>query len=109
MIVTFYQIYYYIILKLIFQNQIYKFYFDYGNQTLDKYYPKYAPLVDQIMHDKGYNGSNYKQLFFEGANHSEDAWRARLNQPIKFTKPMKNSLSLIWRLFTCFQFLLSNL
>ena len=66
------------------KSGFHKFYFDYGNQSLDKYYPKYAPLVDQIMYDKGYSSFNYKQLFFEGANHSEDAWRSRLNQPVNF-------------------------
>lgn len=66
------------------KSGFHKFYFDYGNQTLDKYYPKFAPLVNQMMDNKGFSSLDYKQLFFEGANHSEDAWRARLNQPIKF-------------------------
>lgn len=61
-----------------------KFYFDYGDQTLDKYYPKYAPILEKLMESKGYSESNFIQIFIEGANHSENAWRARLDQPLTF-------------------------
>jgi enterochelin esterase-like enzyme len=61
-----------------------KFYFDYGTETLDKFYPKYAPKVNKIFRDKGYNQSNYRNLKFEGANHSELAWQKRLNIPLAF-------------------------
>ena len=61
-----------------------KFYFDYGTKTLDKFYPKYAPIINEIFKDKGYNASNFENLKFEGADHSEISWQKRLNIPLTF-------------------------
>lgn len=61
-----------------------KLYFDYGNKTLDEYYPQYAPRVDAILKQKGYTENNAKNLFFEGTDHSENSWNARLDQPLLF-------------------------
>ncbi|MDG5490301.1 alpha/beta hydrolase [Psychroserpens sp. SPM9] len=59
-------------------------YFDYGNKTLDQYYPEHAPKVDAILKEKGYTDSNSKNLFFEGTDHSEVSWSQRLDQPLLF-------------------------
>jgi len=64
--------------------QTHKMYFDYGNKTLDAYYPKYAPKVDAIFMNGGYSAKNYKNLFFEGTDHSEKSWQARIDIPITF-------------------------
>ena len=61
-----------------------KLYFDYGNKTLDQHYPQYAPRVDDILKKKGYTEDNSKNLFFEGTDHSENSWNARLDQPLLF-------------------------
>ena len=61
-----------------------KVYFDYGNKTLDSNYPPFAPKVDEILASKGYNETNSKNLFFEGADHSENSWNTRLDQPLVF-------------------------
>ncbi|MCB0398395.1 MAG: alpha/beta hydrolase [Winogradskyella sp.] len=61
-----------------------KLYFDYGNKTLDEHYPQYAPRVDDILKQKGYTENNAKNLFFEGTDHSENSWNARLDQPLLF-------------------------
>ena len=61
-----------------------KLYFDYGNQTLDAYYPKFAPRVDEILKMKGYTETNATNLFFEGTDHSEKSWNKRLDQPLLF-------------------------
>ena len=61
-----------------------KFYFDYGTETLDKFYPKYAPVVDKIFKEKGYNKSNFRNLKFEGAEHTEISWQKRLDIPLTF-------------------------
>lgn len=61
-----------------------KLYFDYGNKTLDEHYPQYAPRVDEILKQKGYAEDNAKNLFFEGTDHSENSWNARLDQPLTF-------------------------
>ncbi|TXD47192.1 alpha/beta hydrolase [Polaribacter sp. IC073] len=61
-----------------------KMYFDYGNKTLDAFYPKYAPKVDSIFKKGGYNASNFQNLFFEGTDHSELSWQKRLDFPLTF-------------------------
>ncbi|WP_430411271.1 alpha/beta hydrolase [Kordia sp.] len=61
-----------------------RFYFDYGNKTLDQYYPQYAETVDAIFKKKGYTDSNYKNVFFEGTDHSEISWQKRLHIPFTF-------------------------
>jgi hypothetical protein len=61
-----------------------KLYFDYGNKTLDQYYPQYAPRVDSILGAKGYTNKDSKNLFFEGTDHSENSWNKRLDQPLTF-------------------------
>ena len=61
-----------------------RIYFDYGNLTLDAHYPQYAPRVDEILNMKGYTDENSRNLFFEGTNHSENAWNKRLDKPLLF-------------------------
>jgi len=61
-----------------------KVYFDYGNQTLDAHYPQYATRVDAILKAKGYDSKDAKNLFFEGADHSESSWNKRLDKPLVF-------------------------
>ncbi len=61
-----------------------KFYFDYGTKTLDRFYLPYAEKVDAIFHNIGYRSSNYKNLKFKGADHSENSWNKRLNIPLQF-------------------------
>lgn len=61
-----------------------KFYFDYGTETLDKFYPKYASTVSKIFEDKRYDQSNFRNLKFEGAEHTEISWQKRLDIPLTF-------------------------
>ncbi len=61
-----------------------KFYFDYGTETLDAYYPKYLTDVDKIFSSKGYENHNYMNLEFEGADHSESSWNRRFDIPLTF-------------------------
>ena len=62
-----------------------KMYFDYGNKTLDQFYPQYASTLDKIFVSNGYSiNENYKNLFFEGADHSELSWQKRLDIPLTF-------------------------
>ena len=61
-----------------------KIYFDYGSETLDQYYKPYQLKIDAIMMANGYNDSNWKTLEFVGEDHSEEAWKNRLDIPLKF-------------------------
>lgn len=61
-----------------------KIYFDFGTATLDALYPPFQAEVDKIMKGKGFRDRHWKTLKFEGAEHSENAWRDRLEIPLKF-------------------------
>jgi predicted alpha/beta superfamily hydrolase len=60
-----------------------KFYFDYGDQTLDALYPKHQQIIDVIF-EKNYNKRLWQTLYFPGQDHSENAWKQRLNAPLTF-------------------------
>lgn len=61
-----------------------KIYFDYGDQTLDALYPPLQAEVDGIMKTQGFTEKNWKTQFFTGKDHSENAWKERLNIPLEF-------------------------
>lgn len=61
-----------------------KIYFDFGTETLDKFYPKYEHTVSKILKDKGYDSSTFKNLKFEGGDHSALSWQKRLHIPLTF-------------------------
>lgn len=61
-----------------------KIYFDYGDQTLDAYYPPLQKKVDELMKEKGWNSRAWTTRFFAGENHSETAWAKRFNAPLEF-------------------------
>ncbi len=65
-------------------SKTHRFYFDHGTETMDKFYPKYAPTVDKIFKDKGYGTSNFRNLKFEGGEHTEVSWQKRLHIPLTF-------------------------
>ena len=61
-----------------------KIYFDYGTETIDKYYEPWQIKVDWIMTEKGYKSDTWITKVFSGADHSEKSWAARLEIPILF-------------------------
>lgn len=61
-----------------------RLYFDYGTETLDAFYEPYQLKADSIISAKGFSEKNWISLKFEGENHSENAWRKRLNIPLEF-------------------------
>jgi hypothetical protein len=61
-----------------------RIYFDYGTKTLDENYPQYASKVDSIFTGNGYTTGNFKNLKFEGMDHSENSWNKRLDIPLTF-------------------------
>ena len=61
-----------------------KVYFDYGTATLDASYLNYQSRVDEVLQQKGFTTNTYKNLKFEGADHSEDSWQNRIHIPIEF-------------------------
>lgn len=66
-----------------------KLYFDHGTATLDAWYPQLQAKADKIIEAKGYTSQNWQSLIFEGAEHSEHAWAARLDIPLIFLLALK--------------------
>ncbi|SNR62716.1 alpha/beta hydrolase [Lutibacter flavus] len=61
-----------------------KIYFDYGTETLDKFYLPYQHRVDEILKKKGYDKTKARNLKFEGHDHSENSWNQRFQIPVEF-------------------------
>jgi enterochelin esterase-like enzyme len=61
-----------------------KLYFDHGTQTLDALYPSIQKQADSILKSKGYRSKNWVTKIFKGADHSENAWKKRLEIPLIF-------------------------
>jgi predicted alpha/beta superfamily hydrolase len=61
-----------------------KIYFDCGDQTLDTLYPDIQKRVDSLMQKKGFTNKNWQTHYFTGENHSEEAWKKRLDLPLMF-------------------------
>lgn len=62
-----------------------KIYMDIGTMTLDSVYEPYQSKVDQLMVKKGFTtGKWWVSEIFEGADHSEKSWAARLDSPLLF-------------------------
>jgi len=62
-----------------------KIYWDYGTETLDHNYEAYQKLMDSHGYAAGYvEGENWMSRKFEGHEHSERAWRARVHIPLIF-------------------------
>ncbi len=60
-------------------------YFDYGTGTLDADYEPYQQRMDGLLQTAGYEaGRDWLTLKFDGAEHSERAWRARVHFPLRF-------------------------
>jgi predicted alpha/beta superfamily hydrolase len=61
-----------------------KIYFDYGDQTLDALYPPLQKKADHVMKEKGFSEKNWLTKYFPGQEHSERAWKRRLDVPLIF-------------------------
>lgn len=62
-----------------------RIYMDHGTATLDAMYAPYQVRADSVMRSAGYvDGRNFMSRVFEGAEHSERAWRVRLDVPLMF-------------------------
>jgi len=64
--------------------QTHKIYFDYGTETLDALYEPLQLKVDEVMKQKRYTHKTWVTKKFTGADHSEKAWRERLDIPVTF-------------------------
>ena len=69
--------------------------FDHGTLGLDAAYGEYQREIDAVMRERGYDDSNWVTRVYEGTNHSEDAWRARLPEVLTFllAEPVDDALA----------------
>lgn len=62
-----------------------RLYFDFGTAALDAQYPPYQARMDAALPALGYRaGGDWLTRRFEGAEHNEAAWKARLDVPLRF-------------------------
>jgi predicted alpha/beta superfamily hydrolase len=62
-----------------------RLYFDYGTATLDADYEPYQVRMNGHLEAAGYSrGRDWMTGKFEGAEHNEGAWRARVETPLRF-------------------------
>jgi predicted alpha/beta superfamily hydrolase len=62
-----------------------RYWFDFGTETIDAEYEPYQKSADEMLRKAGYvEGKNWITRKFEGAEHSEKAWRLRVDQPLVF-------------------------
>lgn len=62
-----------------------RLYFDYGTATLDALYPPHQARMDAGLRRAGWRaGRDWITRRFEGAEHNEAAWKARVEIPLRF-------------------------
>ena len=62
-----------------------RLYFDFGTETLDANYEPWQQRMDEWLRTAGYReGQDWSTRKFEGAEHSERAWRERVPIPLAF-------------------------
>lgn len=62
-----------------------RLYFDYGTATLDALYPPHQARMDAALRRAGWReGRDWVTRRFEGAEHNEAAWKARVEIPLRF-------------------------
>ncbi len=64
-----------------------RIYFDHGTATLDAMYGPTQRRVDKLFRARGYSGADFRSEVVAGAAHTEAAWAARLDRPMRFLLP----------------------
>ncbi|MGN6152687.1 MAG: alpha/beta hydrolase-fold protein [Lysobacteraceae bacterium] len=66
-------------------RRTHRIYFDHGTATLDAGYAPYQQRMDAALRRAGWRaGRDFVTRTFDGAEHSEVAWRARAEVPLRF-------------------------
>jgi enterochelin esterase-like enzyme len=65
-----------------------RLYFDHGDQGLEALYAPHQQRVDALLAARGWRaGTDFMSRTFPGTDHSERAWQARLDVPLRFLLP----------------------
>jgi predicted alpha/beta superfamily hydrolase len=70
--------------KMLPDPKSHKLYFDYGTVGLDAEYEPFQLQMDVHLRNAGYDESNWMTRKFDGADHNEAAWHARVKIPLLF-------------------------
>jgi hypothetical protein len=64
---------------------MHRIYMDHGTLNLDGLYGTHQRQVNAIMKARGYSEArDLRSLVFEGTDHNETSWAARLATPLRF-------------------------
>lgn len=64
---------------------VHRLWFDHGSVNLDSFYGPYQDAMAPVLRDLGYlEGETMALRVYEGTDHNETAWRARLRDPLLF-------------------------
>lgn len=62
-----------------------RLYMDHGTLNLDRFYRPYSLKMEALLTSRGWkNGANWRSEVFDGTDHNEAAWRARVDIPLSF-------------------------
>jgi enterochelin esterase-like enzyme len=62
-----------------------KLWMDHGTQNLDSFYAPFQRHVDQVLVNRNWiRGRDFQSRIYDGGDHNEAAWRARLADPLDF-------------------------
>ena len=62
-----------------------RYWFDYGTEGLDaEYAPTHAAVREWLLGQGLVEGEDFEVRAYEGADHNETSWRARLDDPLTF-------------------------
>ncbi len=68
-----------------------RLYMDHGTLTLDSYYRPYSLKIEAVLEKRGWHrDQDWISRVFEGGEHNETSWRARLDVPVKFLLPAQD-------------------
>lgn len=70
--------------KMLPDPKSHRLYFDHGTVGLDAEYEPFQLRMDTYLRKAGYTERNWMTRKFEGADHNEAAWRARVEIPLEF-------------------------
>ena len=59
-------------------------YFDRGDKSLDANYAASQDAINQMLWTAGWDDAHFMYRFFPGHSHEENAWRSRLDIPLRF-------------------------
>ncbi|MDE2081064.1 MAG: esterase family protein [Burkholderiales bacterium] len=61
-----------------------RLYMDHGTAGLDALYGVHQRFADLLLRERGYGDAQYSSRVFQGADHTEADWAARVGQPLRF-------------------------